>query len=186
MTEELRALLDKQAITELVHAYCAASDRRDLAALRELYHADAIDDHGGFFKGPAMTFIDTLPEIQAPMRILHHNVTTLNIALQGDYAEGEIYVLAFHQIDGDEQPLDLLIGGRYLDRYARRDGRWKFSERAVLADWATVTDPSAVRLAHPLIDGSHIGQPDGTDPGYNFFRLLRRATPRGERQEESS
>lgn len=186
MNDELRALLDKQAITELVHAYCAASDRRDLGALRELYHDDAVDDHGAFFKGPAMDFIDALPQIQAPMRRLHHNVTTVNIALDGDYAEGEIYVLAFHQVETDGEPLDLLIGGRYLDRYERRGGRWKFSERAVLADWATVTQPSAVRLDHPLIEGSHIGRADAADPGYGFFRLLRRAPENAGTQETNS
>ncbi len=174
MDAQVQALLDKQAITDLVHAYCNASDRHDHDKLRQLYHPDATDDHGAFFKGLAMEFIDQLPAIQEPMEILHHNVTTVNIALDGDYAEGEIYVLAFHKVRTDEGPIDLLIGGRYLDKYARRDGVWKFAERAVLADWATVTSPSAVDLSHPLIDGSHIGSPGPADPSYEFFRLLRR------------
>lgn len=177
MEETLRVLLDKQAIGELVHAYCAAADRRDLDALRALYHEDAVDDHGAFFKGPAMAFIDQLPAIQAPMRILHHNVTTVNIALDGDYAEGEIYVLAFHQVETEGAPMDLMIGGRYFDRYERREGVWKFSERAVVADWATVGEPSAVRLDHPMIQGSHIGRSGRDDPSYGFFRLLRPLTP---------
>ena len=29
--------------------------------MRSLYHVDAMDDHGSFFKGPAMEFIDMLP-----------------------------------------------------------------------------------------------------------------------------
>lgn len=174
MHPELQCLLDKQAITELVHAYCNAADRHDHDKLRQLYHPDAIDDHGGFFKGLAMDFIDRLPEIQAPMAILHHNVTTLNIALDGDYGEGEVYVLAFHQVRTDDGTLDLLIGGRYLDRYEKRGGTWKFAERAVLADWATVTQPSAVRLDHPMLAGSHIGTPGPDDPSHGFFRLLRR------------
>jgi len=172
--QRLQLLLDKQEITELVHAYCNASDRHDHDKLRRLYHEDAIDDHGGFFKGLAMEFIDRLPEIQAPMEILHHNVTTVNIAVDGDYAEGEIYVLAFHKIRTDREPMDLLIGGRYFDRYEKRNGVWKYAERAVVADWATITDPSAVQLEHPLIDGSHIGKPGHADPSYAFFRLLRR------------
>lgn len=174
MDPRLQRLLDREAIGELVHAYAACADRRDHAGLRALYHEDAVDDHGAFFKGPAMAFIDRLPAIQEAMAILHHSITTVNIAVDGDYAEGEIYVLAFHQVRTDSGLMDLLIGGRYFDRYRRRDGAWKFSERAVVADWATVTEPSAVRLAHPLIDGSHIGQPGGDDPSHGFFRLLRR------------
>ena len=176
MEEKLQALLDRQAIGDLVHAYCAAADRRDHATLRTLYHDDAVDDHGAFFKGPAMAFIDQLPAIQAPMRILHHNVTTVNIAVDGDYAEGEIYVLAFHQVQTEDEPMDLMIGGRYFDRYERRDAVWKFSERAVVADWATVADPSTVRLKHPMIEGSHIGRPGRDDPSYGFFHLLRPLT----------
>lgn len=172
--EQIQALLDKQAITELIHTYCNASDRHDHEKLRTLYHEDAIDDHGAFFKGLAMEFIDTLPEIQAPMLILHHNVTTVNIALDGDYAEGEVYVLAYHQVATDDEPMDLLIGGRYFDKYEKRKGQWKFSHRAVVADWATVNTPSTTRLDHPMIEGSYIGKPGDQDPSYAFFRLLKR------------
>jgi len=122
-TAALEALLDKQAITELIHRYCRAADRHDHALMRSLYHEDAIDDHGAFFKGPAMEFIDRLPEIQAPMLILHHNITTVNIELDGDYAEGEVYVLAYHQVATAEEPADLLIGGRYFDKYEKREGQ---------------------------------------------------------------
>ena len=169
----LQSLLDKQEITELVHAFARAADRRDHDALRDLYHPDATDDHGAFFKGLAMEFIDQLPEIQSSMRILHHNVTTVNIRLEGDYAEGEIYALAYHQVATDREPVDLMIGGRYLDQYAKRDGRWKFSARTVVTDWATLNDPSTVPLKHPMIDGSHLGQPGPSDPSNTFLRLFR-------------
>ncbi len=172
MDPKLQLLLDKQEITELVHAYCYANDRRDLDFLRTLYHEDATDDHGGFFKGLAMEFIDQLPQIQEPMEILHHNVTTVNIAVDGNYGEGEIYVIAYHRVSTEEGPIDLIIGGRYLDNYAKRDGVWKFASRAVLADWATVNSPSQVDLDHPLIQGSHIGKPGTDDPSYQYFRLL--------------
>ena len=174
MDPQLQALLDKQAITELVNAYANAADRHDNEKMRQLYHPDATEDHGGFFKGLAMDFIDHLPVIQESMEILQHNITTVNIALDGDYAEGEIYVIAFHKVRTDDGALDLLIGGRYFDKYEKRDGVWKYSERVVVADWATVTSPSAVDLKHPLIEGSHIGCPGQDDPSYGFFRLLRR------------
>ena len=173
MDARIEALLDKQAITELVHTYCRAADRHDYDLMRTLYHEDAIDDHGAFYKGLAMEFIDKLPEIQAPMNILHHNVTTLNIALDGNYAEGEVYVLAYHQVATENQPVDLVIGGRYFDKYEKRDDTWKYIERAVVADWATFNDPSTVVLDHPMIEGSYIGKPGPTDPSYGFFRLLK-------------
>jgi len=175
MDVRLQALLDREDITALVHSYCNAADRHDHDKMRALYHEDAIDDHGAFFKGLAMAFIDKLPEIQAPMLILHHSVTTVNIALDGDYGEGEIYVLAFHQVQTADQPVDLLIGGRYFDKYEKRAGVWKFSHRAVVADWATYNNPSTVCLDHPMIEGSYIGKPGADDPSYTFFRLLQRS-----------
>jgi hypothetical protein len=173
----LQALLDKEAIRELVQIYCRAADRHDNELMRSLYHEDATDDHGSFFKGLAMEFIDKLPEIQVPMEILHHNVTTHNIELQGDRAEGEVYVLAFHKIRTEEGSIDLLIGGRYFDRYEKRDGAWKFAARAVVADWANLHDPSIVNLDNPVIEGSYIGKPGMADPSYEFFKGFR-AGPR--------
>jgi hypothetical protein len=108
------------------------------------------------------------------MLILHHNVTTTNIVIEGDYAEGEIYILAYHQVATEDGPMDLMIGGRYFDRYEKRDGVWKFSYRAVVADWATVNTPSTTRLDHPMIEGSYIGKPGAADPSYDVFRLLKR------------
>lgn len=172
--QQIDALLDRQAITELVHAYCNAADRHDHAKMRALYHEDATDDHGSFFKGLAMEFIDRLPEIQAPMEILHHNVTTVNIRLDGDRAEGEIYILAFHKVKTPDGPFDLLIGGRYFDKYEKRQGVWKFSHRAVVADWANLHNPSIVNLDNPVIAGSYIGKPGNADPSYGFFSLFRR------------
>ena len=112
----LQKLLDKEAIRELVQIYCRAADRHDNELMRSLYHEDATDDHGSFFKGLAMEFIDKLPEIQVPMEILHHNVTTHNIELQGDRAEGEVYVLAFHKIRTDEGSIDLPDTGALCPR----------------------------------------------------------------------
>lgn len=174
----IQQLLDKQAIMDLLNAYCQASDRHDHAKLRTLYHPDAIDDHGAFFKGLASEFIDQLPAIQDPMKILHHNLTTINIVLdesqtECNYAEGEVYVLAYHQVDTEDGLIDLLIGGRYFDKYEKRDGQWKFSYKAVVADWATVDTPSRVKLDHPMLAGSYFGKPGEQDPSYDVFKLIQ-------------
>lgn len=172
--QQLDELLDRQAITELIMAYCNATDRHDHVKMRTLYHEDAIDDHGHFAKGPAMDFIDRLPEIQAGMAILHHNVTTVNLTLDGDRAEGEVYILAFHKVKDQGDGYDVLIGGRYFDKYEKRGGVWKFSHRAIVADWAYPATPSAVRLDHPFLAGAHIGRPGPEDPSYAFFSLFKR------------
>lgn len=170
---KLQAMLDKHEITELIYAYCNAADRHDHVKMRSLYHEDAKDDHGIFFKGLAMDFIDQLPEIQKPMEILHHNVTTINIELDGDYAEGEVYIIAFHRFKTEEGPADLLIGGRYFDHYEKRNGVWKFSLRAIDADWAHFDSPSKIAMDHPMVAGANNGIPGKDDPSYEYFKLLK-------------
>lgn len=170
----LAELLDKEAIRSLVQTYCNAADRHDHDKMRTLYWDDAIDDHGAMSSGPAMDFIDKLPEIQAPMEILHHNVTSMNIAVDGDYAEGEIYILAFHKVRAEDRSFDVLVGGRFLDKYSKRDGEWRYQHHRILADWTFVNDPSHVDLKHPFLDGAYIGKPGPEDPSYEFFRLIRR------------
>jgi hypothetical protein len=173
LEQQLQALLDKQAIYELINAYCNAADRHDNEKMRALYHEDAIDEHGHFFVGNAMAFINTLPEIQVPMKILHHNVTTVNIKLQGDYAEGEVYIIAMHKIDSEDGPVDLLIGGRYFDKYEKRDGVWKFLHRAIDADWAHLHNPSIINLDEDIVRGAKVGRPGPEDPSYQFFSLFK-------------
>ena len=121
-----------------------------------------------------MEFIDLLPEIQKSMGILHHNVTTHNIHLMGNLAEGETYIIAFHQVLTDEASYDVIIGGRYFDKYEKRDGVWKFSSRAVDADWAYVNDPSQVNLIHPMIEGANLGTSNESDPSYSFLETFKR------------
>jgi hypothetical protein len=45
----LQEMIDEFALRRLVHAYCRAVDRGDTERLRDLYHHDAVDAHGGFF-----------------------------------------------------------------------------------------------------------------------------------------
>jgi|TARA_Y100000992_G_C21265353_1_gene493676 hypothetical protein len=171
---KIQEILDKESIRELVYTYCRAADRHDNNLMRSLYHEDAYDDHGSFFKGKAMEFIDLLPEIQKSMGILHHNVTTHNIKLNGDRAEGETYIIAFHQVLTEEGNYDVLIGGRYFDKYEKRNNLWKFSSRAVDADWVYVNDPSKVNLTHSMIQGAHIGSSNKKDPSYELLKLFKR------------
>ena len=168
----LQEMLDEHQLRKLVHRYCRAVDRGDVAMLRSLYHDDAQDAHGGFSSGPATDFIDQMAAARPYLRSMQHHVTTLNFAIDGHVAEGEVYAIATHTFAAGDHDIDVIVGGRYLDKYARRDGGWKIVERAIVTDWAHVNDPSIVDLSHPITRDTPEGSMNADDPSYGFFALL--------------
>lgn len=146
----LQEMIDEFHLRKLVHAYCRAVDRGDFEQLRALYHHDAVDAHGGFSAGSADDFLDQLIAARPYVRSMQHNITTVNFAISGPAAEGEIYTIATHTLARRDRDVDVVVGGRYLDKYEKRDGAWKISERAIVTDWARVNDPSSVDLNHPI------------------------------------
>ena len=183
MDPAVQEMLDEHALRKLVHTYCRAVDRGDMAMLRELYHHDAVDVHGGFSSGSADEFFAQLVASRPFIRAMQHHATTANFAIDGNAAEGEIYSLAVHTLAGKGRDIDLVIGGRYLDKYEKRDGTWKLLERTIVTDWARVTDPSAMDMSHPITKESLKGALDETDPSFQFFALL--ASPTTDRSSSS-
>ncbi len=168
----LHEMLDEFALRKLVHAYCRAVDRGDFTTLRALYHDDAVDAHGEFSTGSVDEFLSTLAASRPHIRAMQHNITTVNFAINGDRAEGEIYTIATHTFGAGDRDVDVIVGGRYLDKYEKRQDVWKIIERTIVTDWARVNDPSSVDLSHPITRGTLKGSLDADDPSQQFFSLL--------------
>ena len=132
------AAADHIEIQQVLYRYCRAVDRGDEALLRSVYHTGAIDRHGAF-DGTGADFAAFLVPLmdQAP-RVGQHHITNILIALRDDTADVESYFLALHPL-GDPatgEASHVPVTGRYLDRFARRDGAWKIDERTVVLDWS--------------------------------------------------
>jgi hypothetical protein len=166
---KLALMVARDELHQLVTAYCRAVDRADYGALRGLYHPDATDAHGSFSTGSVEQFIAQLQAAEPYVRVSQHNITTTNFEIDGDTARGEIYCLVFHTFAGPEHDIDVVIGGRYLDWYTQHDGRWKFMQRTIVADWSYQNDPSQVNFDHPSTRGSLRGKPGQADPSIGFF-----------------
>ena len=170
-------MIDEFALRKLVHAYCRAVDRGDIERLSDLYHHDAVDAHGEFSAGTVDQFLHELAAARPFIRAMQHNITTVNFVIAGEEAEGEIYTIAVHTLAGRDHDVDLVIGGRYLDKYEKRDGTWKIRTRTIVTDWAQRRDPSGMDLGHPITKGTLTGAVDATDPSYQFFSLFDGKTP---------
>ena len=79
-----------------------------------------------------------------------HSVSNHLIEVSGDTAVGEVYCLAYHRYQAADGEKELLIGGRYLDRYEQRRGEWRFSYRKIVADWNTLR-PSTTDFSGPML-----------------------------------
>ena len=139
----LHAAAAKSAIAELSARYMRGLDRLDAELLASVFHADATVNYG-FFQGTARDFVEFAMRALESHLANHHMIGQALIELEPGAAAalGEVYFQAFHRILDGGAEKDLFIAGRYLDRYALRDGAWKIAFRAEVNDWAR-TEPAA-------------------------------------------
>ena len=135
----IQRVIDEQELRELVQTYCRGIDRQDFALVRTLYHDNAIDDHGDMFKGGPDDYVAWLPTIMANWDATVHSLSNMLFRIEGDTANGELYVVAYHRTHPPDAK-EIVVGGRYLDRYEKRDGVWKFLHRSLAMDWCNVQD----------------------------------------------
>ena len=136
MTDDLATLLSERALRDIVAILASATDRADPEAMTSAMHADATVSLG-VMDGVGRDLTRALTDmIRANMTACFHSLGQSRFAIDGDRARGETYVTAYFATGGDS-PAQTLTGGRYLDRFERREGSWKLSERRFVQDWAT-------------------------------------------------
>ena len=159
----LQALVDKEAIRDLVLLYSRAVDRKDVALLRDLYTEDATDTHGDSFDGPAEGYCDFIEQSLPYMPYSGHHVCNHLISVEGDEGNGEVYALAYHLIPNREGGSEEdFMAVRYIDNYRRcADGKWRFSKRVVTYDF---------KIRRPFDGGGLLGLGEA-DPSYQVCQL---------------
>ena len=136
---DLRALVDRRAIEDVILQYCRGIDRMDRERVRACYHPDATDDHGSF-KGDVEAFLAWVFRLLGRYTNTMHFVGNILVELAGDIAAAETYGIAFHRSKDPAPHLNLMTGFRYLDRFERRDGEWRIAARTAVTEWARVDD----------------------------------------------
>ena len=138
LIERMRRLADRAEIIECLTTYARAMDRFDRELASSVYHEDAIDDHGHFC-GPAGEFIEWAMTVPGGEFRHQHYVSNFHVELDGDQAHVETYYL-FVATDRDPSAPLKLYGGRYVDRFERRNGRWAIAARKCIPEWKTECD----------------------------------------------
>ncbi|HCV00456.1 MAG: hypothetical protein CL897_05575 [Dehalococcoidia bacterium] len=135
----LDTLIAEREITRVLMLYARGIDRIDTDLVQSCFHPDAVLRYGA----------DTTPEQftsnasggLSSYRFTQHRIGNVIIDIEGDFAWCESYCLARHRIPVEDGPdKDFLWGGRYVDRFERRNGEWLILQRTVVHDY-TRFDP---------------------------------------------
>jgi len=139
LAAQVASLASRAEIAEVALRYCRAIDRCDEALLRGCFHADATHEHGAF-KGLSSDLCASALQIVAGVILTHHQLGPVSIDLDGERAFTETYFTAYHRFGAVPPPggrphEDRILGGRYVDRFERRDGVWRIAHRRGVNEW---------------------------------------------------
>lgn len=141
-------MADREAIRDCLYRYSRGIDRAEPELLRTVYWPGAMDYHTGF-TGTAEEFIEwALPRLAA-MEDQIHMIGNILIRLDGGTAKVESYLWSVCVVPGDE-PRQVMVCGRYLDRFEKRNDEWRIAERMVVHDWFNESSEIADWSAGPF------------------------------------
>lgn len=134
ISAQLQALLDRDAIREALATLARGEDRRDGDLIKSAYWPDSVTDYGVFQGDFDAYYAWVIPGADAITNTQHH-LGQSHIVLDGDTAKVETQVISYHRVNMGEGEVDTCIGGRYLDVFEKRDGKWAIASRTMLYDW---------------------------------------------------
>ena len=124
-------LLDREAIREAMAQYARGIDRQDADLVRDAYWPDGWDAHGSH-EGTPEEFV-AFVQRNWPQFRMQHIFGQHHIELMGARAHVETHFVAHHRLL--DSGVEYVLGGRYNDRFEKRDGMWKVRHRVVVFDW---------------------------------------------------
>jgi hypothetical protein len=125
--------LARAEIHDLCMAYGRGVDRADKALLASIFSDDSVVI-SGVINGSGAEFAEKICDfVSTNLDLCFHSVANEWVEVDGDNAVGEHYALA-HMVAGGN---DVMTGGRYLDRYVKRNGKWLIRNRTFVTDWNT-------------------------------------------------
>ena len=165
--ERLQGLLDREAIRDCIYRYCRGIDRADEAALRSSYWPDAHDRHGAYV-GPAEGFIEMAKGVFKTNPRNIHQVSNILIEMQGpNQAAVETYFTALQRApDRGGVERQVLLCGRYCDRFEKRGDEWRVADRTVVYDWVEEQTPPEKTETDRFGARQPIGTNSPNDPLY--------------------
>lgn len=158
----------RQDLHDLNVRYAMGVDRRDRALLETLWWPGSMIDFG-VFAGSGEQFAELISAPNPAVEISYHFASNELFEVEGDRATGRSYVIGVTvNVGEDGHKTDQIVGGRYLDKYERRGGVWKFTHRLFVVDWMNSRPGNAVWDVG-IGAAAARGKPGPADVSYRFF-----------------
>jgi uncharacterized protein (TIGR02246 family) len=133
---------DQWEIRQLVERYAQAVDRADPAGVAALFAPDGVLEVWMDPKLDEPTAVRAgRDEIETAIggitryRATHHTIASSVADVDGDQASGETRCVAHHIYDDGDEVRDRVLYIRYVEAFARIDGRWQFTRREFHVQW---------------------------------------------------
>ena len=137
--DQLRATVQRltahEAVRSCIFSVARAFDRLDPELMLQQFWPDAEVDYGVFYKGNIRGFVDVAMGFQGAMRDTQHLVGNVDVRVDGTSAQAESYVHAHHVMQQNDGLFQLMVGARYLSRFAQRNGEWRIVFQTEVLDW---------------------------------------------------
>jgi len=134
--EELRQLVDRQQISDVLYRYASSVDYKDFATLRSLFTDDA---HGVYMTVADLSGADEIVKwidgMTADKSWQHQKLTVYHIDFTGPDEASTLTYHTSHQTDAGDESAVTLIVARYRDKLRRVGGTWKITEKIMEPGW---------------------------------------------------
>ena len=140
LTEELENTIAELAIRRKLMIYARGIDRLDPDLVRSAFHPDAVLVYGQ--PGTVDSFVENMSKGLTTYSLTQHFIGNVIIDVSGNTARSEAYCLARHRnpAQNGKAENDFLWGGRYVDKFEKRDGEWAITHRTCVHDYTRFDD----------------------------------------------
>ncbi len=142
LATEVRRLVDRQEIADVLYRYASSVDYKDFPTLRSLFTDDA---HGVYttvadLRG-ADEIVKWIDEMTVTKTWQHHKINVYHIDFTGPDEVTTLTYHTSHQTDEGDPGAVQLIVARYRDTLRRTPDGWKIVEKIMEPGWAERRTP---------------------------------------------
>jgi hypothetical protein len=166
--EILDQIRSRQQIEEQLHRWARGADRIDIEEMQSVFHPKANINYG-YSNGPVEEFLPWVVKFHSEELVwTSHWIVNLLIKFEENKAHSEAGVDCCLRYKGKDGLADLIVAGRYLDRWERRDGEWRIIDRTSVLDRYRTSRVEQSAEADPWVKKVNMGVRTKDDLSYHY------------------